>query len=170
GGDFRFSCRGPEGEILALPHGAIQQKLQNLTSLREYVLAHAASWYEYICGSMGRELANGDLYLITGHEKAPSWGMASYHAHATNDKEFMLTFQTDTPHQYRWVSVPGQINPSQLQRKCYNQPPSNDPLNHTVFLHGWSISLGTGLWSRLFGVTVQTSSIADFKSRVDRFG
>ncbi|KAJ7794255.1 hypothetical protein B0H14DRAFT_2191576, partial [Mycena olivaceomarginata] len=78
GGDFLFDCNGPKGAALALPHGAHQQKLQKLTPLRGYVAEHAASWYKHIYDSLGRELANGDLYLITGHEKASSWGMASY--------------------------------------------------------------------------------------------
>ncbi|KAF7345994.1 Pleiotropic drug resistance ABC transporter protein [Mycena venus] len=168
-GGFLFHCNGPEGAVLALPHGAYQLKLQNLNKLRGYVTKHAASWYKYIYDSLGRELANGDLYLITGHEKAPSWGMASYYA---NDQKFSLTFKADSnnPTQHRWVGVEGQTNPS--QPKCYNRPLGDvDILNQTVFLHGWTISLGTGLWNRLFGtVTVKTSSLADFKWWLNRHG
>jgi hypothetical protein len=135
-----------------------------LIKLRGYVTEHAASWYQYIQGSKGRELANGDLYLITGHEKAPSWGMASYYA---NNEKFNLSFKPDNTHQYRWVGVSGQINPSQF--KSYNGPSGSS--NQTVFLHGWTISLGMAPWRRLLGiVTVKTSSIEDLKWSLDRHG
>lgn len=165
GGEFLFDCGGVSGAVLALPNGAQRQNLQKLAKLRKYVTEHAASWYEYINGPMERELANGDLCLITGHEKALSWGMASYYAN-TKKLKFSLTLKTDAT-QYRWVGVPGQTNPS--KHKSYDRP--EDPLNHTVFLHGWSISLGTGLWSRVFGsVTVETPSMEDFKSTLYRDG
>ncbi|KAJ7430167.1 hypothetical protein FB451DRAFT_1574988, partial [Mycena latifolia] len=172
GGDFVFNCDGPQGAILALPYGADLQKLRNVENMRTYATKHAASWYKYINGPRGRGLANGELYLVTGSEKAQSWGMASYYA---NHEEFGLAFKptvkADTIYPaYRWSGIPGQKNPSQT--KSYDRPRASDePLNHTTFIHGLSISLGTGLWSRLFGtVTVGTSSIADFQFRLNTAG
>ncbi|KAJ7835965.1 hypothetical protein B0H13DRAFT_1516610, partial [Mycena leptocephala] len=78
GGDFVFSCDNPQGAVLALPDGAYLQKLENLENMRTYAAKHADSWYTYINGARGRGLENGDLYLVTGCEKARSWGIASY--------------------------------------------------------------------------------------------
>ncbi|KAF8134175.1 hypothetical protein K438DRAFT_1541018, partial [Mycena galopus ATCC 62051] len=73
GGHFGFACGGPQGSILALPYGADLQKLRNVETMRTFATKHAASWYKYINGPRGRELANGELYLVTGFEKAQSW-------------------------------------------------------------------------------------------------
>ncbi|KAJ7126735.1 hypothetical protein C8R44DRAFT_667434, partial [Mycena epipterygia] len=78
--DAPSDCGGPRGAVLALPHGAHLAKLENLESVRRYAATHAESWYKYINGARGRGLANGSLYLVTGCEKAQSWGMASFHS------------------------------------------------------------------------------------------
>ncbi|KAJ7922292.1 hypothetical protein B0H13DRAFT_1477925, partial [Mycena leptocephala] len=78
GGEFVFNCEGPKGAVLALPHGAHLEKLENLVSMRQYAAKHAESWYKYVNETRGRGLVNGSLYLITGCEKAKSWGMASF--------------------------------------------------------------------------------------------
>jgi hypothetical protein len=98
--------------------------------------------------------------------------MASYHT--IGEEEFILSFKptsrADTTYRpYRWGGADGQRNPS--KRKGYDPPSLDDPVNQTTFVHGLSISLGTGLWARLFGtVTVETSSLADFHFRVNRTG
>ncbi|KAJ7932072.1 hypothetical protein B0H13DRAFT_1537467, partial [Mycena leptocephala] len=76
GGDFILSCRAPRGAVLALPHGSHLQKLENLENVRKYAATHAESWFKYINGPRGRGL--NALYLVTGCEKAPSWGLASF--------------------------------------------------------------------------------------------
>ncbi|KAJ7285284.1 hypothetical protein C8J57DRAFT_1120454, partial [Mycena rebaudengoi] len=78
GGDFRFGCLGPKGAVLTLPHGSSLNKLRNLNGVRSYVACHADSWYKFVNGPRGRDLENGSLYLITGYEKCPSWGMANF--------------------------------------------------------------------------------------------
>jgi hypothetical protein len=150
GGDFIFSCGSPQGAVLALPHGAHLEKLDNLDTLRAYVATHAENWYKYVNGPRGRGLANGSLYLVTGWEKAQSWGMASFH---DVREEFPLAFKPTAradSTQYRWSGAYGHINPA--QKKSYDPSPVNDgPLNQTTFIHGLSISLGKGVWGRLFG-------------------
>ncbi|KAF8206131.1 hypothetical protein K438DRAFT_1507005, partial [Mycena galopus ATCC 62051] len=79
GGDFIFDCQGSNGAVLALPHGARVEKLRNLENMRRYAATHAESWYKYANETRGRGLVNGTLYLVTGCEKARSWGMASFH-------------------------------------------------------------------------------------------
>ncbi|KAJ7757754.1 hypothetical protein DFH07DRAFT_699793, partial [Mycena maculata] len=76
--NFVFNCEASQGAILALPHGAHLEKLENLGKMQEYAAKNAESWYRYINDVRGRGLTNGALYLVTGCEKSPSWGMASF--------------------------------------------------------------------------------------------
>jgi hypothetical protein len=131
---------------LALPFGAHLKKLENLELVRAYVAANAEKWYKYINGPRGRRLANGSLYLVTGHEKTATWGMASFHSVRQG---FQLALKqmwpaTGLDFKYQWSGVPR--NPAQT--KCTGPIV---PLNQTTFIHGLSISLGTGIWGRLFG-------------------
>ncbi|KAJ7170942.1 hypothetical protein C8R43DRAFT_72172 [Mycena crocata] len=146
-GEFVFSCTSPEGAVLALPHGSHLQRLENLENLRAYAAQHAESWYKYINGARGRGLANGSLYLVTGWEKAQSWGMASFH---NTDDEFQLIFKPNPDSnrlQYRWGGAHARRNPARKKYFC----PMNSISNQTTFIHGLSISLGRGNWGRLFG-------------------
>jgi hypothetical protein len=130
------------------------KKLANLDLVREYAAAHAESWYKYINGPRGRGLANGLLYLVTGAEKASVWGMASFYSARHG---FQLAFKPDSTRQYRWSGIPA-------EKKSYNPSPINDGrLNQTTFIHGLSISLGTGIWRRLFG-TVEIREIVESRS------
>ncbi|KAJ7856444.1 hypothetical protein B0H14DRAFT_2352727, partial [Mycena olivaceomarginata] len=78
GGEFVFSCRGPNGAVLALPYGSHLEKLQSIAEMRRYARKHAESWYKHVNETRGRALVNGSLYLITGCEKAESWGIATF--------------------------------------------------------------------------------------------
>ncbi|KAF7369436.1 Kinase-like protein [Mycena venus] len=154
GGDFILSCRAPQGAVLALPHGSHLRKLENLENLRVYAATHAENWFKYINGPRGRGLY-GSLYLVTGCEKASSWGLASFH---TVDNTFQLSFKpTPEASGYRWRGNPA-------QKKYHDPSPTHEP-NQTTFIHGLSISLGTGVWARMFE-TVQIREISDMESRL----
>lgn len=129
--------------------------------MRTYAIKYADSWYRYVNGTRGRELGNGDLYLVTGFEKARSWGIASYHT-IHEEFFFQVAFKpgpgTNTTHDsYRWSAPHGQIDPT--KSKGYD-PPSSAPTNQTTFIHGWSISLPKGVLGGIFGA-VETPSIVD---------
>ncbi|KAF9485681.1 hypothetical protein BDN70DRAFT_974498, partial [Pholiota conissans] len=66
-----------EGAILTFPDGALVLDSQNVPSMRTYAQAHLASWYRFANGPRGHELENGELHLVTGCDKATSWGMAA---------------------------------------------------------------------------------------------
>jgi hypothetical protein len=156
GGDFVFRCHTPQGAVLALPQGSHLQKLRNLDSVRTYAATHAESWFRYVNGPRGRGL-DGSLYLVTGSEKTSAWGMASFHSVL---ETFQLTFMLASGASgYRWRGNPA-------QRKYHDPSPMHEPYwNQTTFIHGLSISLGTGVWARMFE-TVQIREIANTESRL----
>ncbi|KAJ7643390.1 hypothetical protein DFH06DRAFT_944485, partial [Mycena polygramma] len=139
--NFIFSCGAPQGAVLALPHGAHLEKLENLETVRAYVATHAENWYRFITSTRGRRLTNGSLYLVTGCEKAQSWGMAACHSAAN---EFQLAFQPlssmSSSFEYQWAGTQPGRNPAQT--KSYNpSTTAQHQLNQTTFIHGLSISL-----------------------------
>ncbi|KAJ6512786.1 hypothetical protein C8R45DRAFT_327288 [Mycena sanguinolenta] len=150
GGNFVFSCAGPSGAVLCLPHGAHLERLENLESVRRYAAKYAESWYKYINVARGRGLANGNLYLITGCEKAKSWGMATFHD-VSLQTNFQLSFRPtrseDEGYRYRWQGT-------HCHRKHADSPPDGTLVNQTTFIHGFAISVGERIWEKLFGVEV----------------
>ncbi|KAJ7649897.1 hypothetical protein FB45DRAFT_886302, partial [Roridomyces roridus] len=158
GDAFVFHCYNPTGAVLALPHGARQEKLGNLAATRNYAAKNAESWYKYVNGTRGRELKNGTLYLVTGWEKSASWGIATFHDVISPRNELQLAFRPTADrsvgHRYRWQTCPA--------RHKYADPPGGNDhcLNQTTFIHGFSISLGETFWQRLFG-GISMCSLAD---------
>ncbi|KAJ7168527.1 hypothetical protein C8R46DRAFT_898139, partial [Mycena filopes] len=147
-------CQGPSGAVLALPHGARLEKLRNVEHVRQYAACHAESWYKYINGTRGRALTNGSLYLITGCEKSASGGMASFQ-NVASDADFQLSFRptADADDNYKYRFVRG--TPARTKHFDVSARSDEGTLNQTTFLHGFSISLGEGIWGRLLGVKVR---------------
>ncbi|KAJ7605822.1 hypothetical protein DFH06DRAFT_254897 [Mycena polygramma] len=158
GSEFAFRCSAPQGAVLALPHGSHLKKLENIGPVREYAAAHAERWFKYVRGR-GRRLVNGSLYVVTGREKAPSWGMASFHSASA---EFPLTFtpiaSPHSPASYTWSGG----NP--CTTKSYHPPGGSS--NQTTFIQGFSVSLGTRARGLL--TTVNIEDISD--SRLENAG
>ncbi|KAJ7476205.1 hypothetical protein FB451DRAFT_1034030, partial [Mycena latifolia] len=158
GSEFQFNCKGPTGALLALPHGAHLKKLENVEPVRKYAVQNAETWYRYVNGTRGRGLVNGTLYLITGCEKSQSGGISSFENVAAGS-EFQLSFiptsSADAGYNYRFrrgTPALTKVFSSVLQGEGL--------LNHTTFLHGFTITLGEGIWGRLFG-NVDISQITD---------
>ncbi|KAJ7496647.1 hypothetical protein FB451DRAFT_199775, partial [Mycena latifolia] len=161
GGRFVFEGNAPQGAVLALPHGSQLQKLENLERMRRYAVENAESWYKYINGERGRGIANGSLYLVTGCEKARSWGMAAFQD-ITRPTTFRLSFNATADmstgaddYRYRWTAA----GSARTQESRYFPADGGCP-DQTIFIHGFSISLGTGIWARLFR-DVTLSQIVD---------
>ncbi|KAJ7476143.1 hypothetical protein FB451DRAFT_1033656, partial [Mycena latifolia] len=149
------------GALLALPHGSRLQKLENLEGMRRYAAKNAESWYKYANApeGLGRRLVNGFLYLITGWEKSESWGMATFQNLAA-EREFQLSFQSDPDAEagfnYRWRRG----TPARTKDGVGPTVDGQNLMNQTLFIHGFSISLGEGIWGKLFP-DVSISQIAD---------
>ncbi|KAF7374475.1 Guanine nucleotide-binding protein alpha-4 subunit [Mycena sanguinolenta] len=165
GGRFVFTCQKPTGAVLTLPYGARVEILHNLAAMERYAAEHAESWYKYVNVTRGRGLVNGHLYLITGYEKAPSWGIAYFHD-VSLQNEFKLSFgptvDAANGYKYRW-------NGSHCHYKQADAPLVNGLLNQTTFIHAFAISVGEGIWENLFGVKVcerlDSSTVQDKSSR-----
>ncbi|KAF7374607.1 WD40 containing domain protein [Mycena sanguinolenta] len=157
GGTFVFAGRGPNGAVLALPHGAHLQKLRNIADMRQYATRHAERWYKHVNEARGRGLVNGSLYLVTGCEKAKSWGMASFcGVSLPGQNEFQLSFRpTDAETgRYRWKA------PNCRHKHADLSPVDGTLLNQTTFIHAFAISLSETIWGSLFG-RVEISQLAD---------
>ncbi|KAF7366782.1 WD40 containing domain protein [Mycena sanguinolenta] len=149
GAEFVFNCRGPDGAVLALPHGSHLEKLQSVASMRQYAARYAESWYKYANVARGRGLVNGSLYLVTGSENAKSWGMAHFHDVSPESELFQLLFKPTTDahnnYQYRWERT-------NCHRKHSNF--NSTLLNQTTFIHAFAISVCERIWEKLFGIEV----------------
>ncbi|KAJ7464242.1 hypothetical protein B0H11DRAFT_1734333 [Mycena galericulata] len=168
GGGFVFSRGGPNGAVLALPHGAYQKKLRELATMRRYAAKHAESWYRYVNETRGRELVNGSLYLVTGWEKAESWGIASFHdVSLQSENDLQLSFRPTTDAQaglkYRWQGT-------HFRHKHADSPlVDGTPLNQTTFIHAFAISLSERIWGRLLG-DVKISQLVDSPTSAGKLG
>ncbi|KAJ7614021.1 hypothetical protein FB45DRAFT_1110990, partial [Roridomyces roridus] len=134
--DFVFDCDGPQGALVVNPFGSHVQKLDNLEAMLRYTRQNAEAWYRYVNGPRGRRLPNGSLYLVTGWEKTRAWGIATFQDLATQSP-FRISFTgANSMAEYRWsASGPART------KNSMTLPPSDEPLNQTIFIHGFSIAL-----------------------------
>ncbi|KAJ7735613.1 hypothetical protein DFH07DRAFT_753755, partial [Mycena maculata] len=75
--NVQVSTKSKETGLLLLPDGASRRDLRSLQNFRDYALKHTQSWYAFVNGDLGRMIANGDLYLVTGVTKSTSWSVAA---------------------------------------------------------------------------------------------
>ncbi|KAJ7067196.1 hypothetical protein C8F01DRAFT_954817, partial [Mycena amicta] len=77
--NMNFQCSAPKGAILCLPYGSSLQKItRRRDHVRNYAVQNAKDWYKYINGELGRDMVNGELYVITGREQAIAGGIATF--------------------------------------------------------------------------------------------
>ncbi|CAK5263158.1 unnamed protein product [Mycena citricolor] len=155
--ELLFECQGPSGALLVLPHGSHLEKLRNVERIRKYGEKNAENWYRYVNGPRGRHMVNGSLYLVTGSEKAQSGSMATFHSPSLREN-FPLLFrdltQSDSDPIYHFGGS--------AHSQSFFAPLENGrrPENQTIFIHGFTISLGEGIIGRRFG-RVGLASIGD---------
>ncbi|KIM40949.1 hypothetical protein M413DRAFT_35814, partial [Hebeloma cylindrosporum] len=71
-----FETSASEGAILTMPVGAVSHDLENAHAFRDYAAANASKWYKFALTVRGRKVENGQIRLVTGCDKAKSWGMS----------------------------------------------------------------------------------------------
>nr|GAT45631.1 pleiotropic drug resistance ABC transporter protein [Mycena chlorophos] len=152
GGQYLFQCSPPRGAILCLPYGSQLERMARQTEhVRTYAARNAKSWYTYINGELGTGIANGQLYLITGWEKAIAGGIATFQG-LRDSFELACRPQSQNPGSAYQFShdTPSKPFPAQISHDFPDIPEAN-ALNNTIFLRGFTISLGLGVWSALLG-------------------
>ena len=172
-GSFRFEGSSSTGAILILPEGGIRKDLLSTRLFQDYATRNAASWYQFATGSkLGRPAQNGSLYLITGCDKSPAWGVASYYHPFSRAKvscEFMGTEVGDGhPPGYHWINFrPATVRVSRLDHSGSSQargdPNPRPTLNQCIFVRGFRISLELRYWRQLLGYKVKIEDGIDFQ-------
>ncbi|PBK66352.1 hypothetical protein ARMSODRAFT_856095, partial [Armillaria solidipes] len=78
GGGVEFSTSKAEAAILMLPDGGNRYDTKHRSLFQQYATKNALSWYIYVnsLDHLARQAPNGSLYLVTGCDKARSWGTA----------------------------------------------------------------------------------------------
>ncbi|KAK0445322.1 uncharacterized protein EV420DRAFT_972287 [Desarmillaria tabescens] len=90
---FEFTTSKDQAAVLMLPQGGTRFDGKNLSLMRNYALAHAHEWYEYVNSPdyLGREAPNGSLYFVTGCDKATAWGSAAM-SRPSDTRQFSIKF------------------------------------------------------------------------------
>lgn len=162
GAGIHFTCSSSQGAILLLPDGASRVDLRNLKKFRSHAAKNALAWYEYVNGSLGREAANGSLYLVTGCDKATSWGVASF-SHASKESGVSLKFtaaklvEGSASYAYSWETY----SPAAVRTGPKRGTVAHDqPQNQCAFIRGFKLSVREGVFAPLKGAA-KVSSVLD---------
>ncbi|KAJ7195643.1 hypothetical protein GGX14DRAFT_376867, partial [Mycena pura] len=75
GGSITFSLRSKAAAILVLPDGASRENLIPVEAFRTYVRQYSRQWYAFAQDCVAR--TGGSLFVVTGCDKATSWGLAT---------------------------------------------------------------------------------------------
>ena len=161
-----FRSSAAEGAILTIPEGAVSRDLQNLARFRSYLEANIEHWYRYANGPLGCEVRNGDLRLVVGYDKAPSWGMATFNngSGVSHLSQCQLHFKalpeadSETPAcTYTWEysglaearTGPHADDSTRLSCNDTDPPTNGKYLNQSLFIRTLNATLSDGFWTKL---------------------
>ncbi|KAI3612925.1 hypothetical protein WG66_005349 [Moniliophthora roreri] len=141
---YRFTSSNDQGAILMLPEGSTLSKLESKAIFRAYAKKNALAWFSYAKECRGREFPSGtdpSLYLVTGWEKCPAWGISSFCNSFYKGTTVNLPFNVLSPEEgrhnvYSWgrsVLCQSRCHPS-IKFSGKSLP------NQTVFIRGFKIS------------------------------
>lgn len=132
-----------QGAVLILPDGGDCYDSEHPLIFEDYAVTNAHSWYKYLNGQ-GREIRNGMLYLVTGCDKCHTWGSAC-HSHLALSNGVSLKFtatggtEASRALRYSWEA---QTDSGIHQHSHHCDVTPQAIANQTVFLRGYSISVG----------------------------
>jgi hypothetical protein len=159
-----FTSNSKEGAVLALPDGASAIDLRPTDRLKEYALKHAASWYEFVNGTLRRGVPNGSLYFVTGCDKTSSWGVASF-SNTSTEGEISLTFKNaqvgggSVSFKWQWETY----SPAAVRTGPeLAEGERNSQQNQCLFVRGYKVAVRDNLVARLMGA-VKVSSAGESK-------
>lgn len=114
-----------------LPEGASRKDLVTERDFQDHALRYGQSWYRYARDVRRRICPNGCLYLVTGADKARSWGLTSFSM--TSDM-CMVSVNLGIADTSRW-----EYSGCAFRQSNDTCPPGNE--NQCVFLRGFMISV-----------------------------
>ena len=133
GANFYYTCTTAEGALLLLPDGASKEDLRDTGTFLDQALKHGITWYEYANIIRRRRAENGSLYLVTGCDKATSWGIASC-SNGTGGTGVSLKFTAaqvaagSGSYSYKWeTSSPATVRFGPISRSRETLQVSDDP-------------------------------------------
>jgi hypothetical protein len=151
GAGIEFHASTSEGAILYLPEGASRTNLLNVEKFRNQAIKHSRDWYYFVNVTLGRRAPNGSLYLVTGCDKSPSWGVASFSKGQGGGgltlKLIAQVAQANASYSHAWETTCG------VNARYGPYPPNHDRgvNNQAVFIRGFTLSLRDGLSAMLKG-------------------
>ncbi|KAF7299463.1 F-box domain-containing protein [Mycena indigotica] len=138
--------------ILELPNGGSSYDYRALGKLEKHAMENAQDWYSYVSDKLGRSIAYGDLYLVTGVQKAASWrrtfGRHSETASGVRANAEILTGA---------LGIGGEQQRKTEENDSVNYyPHSGEPVDvpkedQTVFFSGFKIMVRINLQGRVVG-------------------
>ncbi|KAI5899405.1 uncharacterized protein SCHCODRAFT_02682424 [Schizophyllum commune H4-8] len=151
---IEFSVGKDEGAILALPRGGSRRDARQRRAYEIQIQRHGQEWYTYVRDTLGWMIDNGDLYLVTGVDKAATWGALAFRD-TQRSREVSFQF-TATPvanaalrHQYQWRHITSQSARQGPDAGVQMYDDDGEPAeNQCVFVRGYKIMLRRELWSR----------------------
>ncbi|KAL0959363.1 hypothetical protein HGRIS_014617 [Hohenbuehelia grisea] len=141
GGGFKFMSSFVEGAVLMLPQGACRSNFTNEPLLEQFIEQHGQQWIKFV--KSRRRLRDHSIYLVTGHDKAQSWGVASF-AGNSGRREISLRFAiggvagAGFSLSYQWEN---QISGSAQTGPPPSHSTSSMPHNQCVFVRGYKIRI-----------------------------
>jgi len=148
-----------------MPEGAQSRDLENLVQFRRYLAAHVEDWYRFANGPRGRDAKNGDIRLVIGYDRAPSWGMATLR-NMSQQTDCQLEFKAtqDQPNAvnlatspYTWEhsgfaearAGPSITESTQLIQDDLNPPADGKYSNQCLFVRTLNATVNSEIWSKL---------------------
>jgi hypothetical protein len=155
---YRFEASTAEGAILMLPEGASRTDLRSTGKFRNYAIKHGVSWYQFVNGTLQEEVRNGSLYLITGMDRAFSYGVASFSDPSGCPDTMSASFLT----------IGDDTSPIGRSYSWYTQDPidrrtgrsKEGTKNQCVFIRGFKIALKESVFAGLFSGGVVLAEIS----------
>jgi len=152
-----FESAASEGAVLTMPEGCHSQDLRYMAKFREYMAAHAESWYKFT-NNLGFEAHNGDLRLVVGCDKATSWGMAVF-SDFSRTPNLRLQFRAleqgarqSTDSAYVWEHsgrAQVRVGPSNRESEILGATEDRPLCNQSLFLRTLNANLSEKQWQKI---------------------
>ncbi|KAL1701741.1 hypothetical protein EV121DRAFT_211521 [Schizophyllum commune] len=154
------------GAALALPQGGSRTDAERLGDFEKQIERHGLSWYEHAISNCGWKIQNGELYLLTGVDKASRWGALAFHnTGGSHEVSFELTAVAQTAvalsYTYQWRHLAGQAARKGPDASAAIMVNGALAENQCVFLRGYKIMVRDEIWTRLTGISVKAKDFTE---------